>query len=248
MELFLSDLHLHESRPETTQLFLDFIAAPAQGAQCLTILGDLFEYWAGDDDIGTSLHARVCAALKSLASRGTAIRFLAGNRDFLIGAGFATASGAVLLPDLLVEAVAGTPALLLHGDTLCSDDAAYQDYRRQVRNPIFIENFLRRPLAERRAYIEEMRQRSEVEKRGKDMALMDVNADAVRQAFRDANVTRMIHGHTHRLALHRYEIDGKSCERWVLGDWGKTGNFLECDESGWRFRTWDGKQATAIRS
>ena len=248
MEIFISDLHLHESRPETTRLFFDFIAGPAQDARRLTILGDLFEYWAGDDDIGTPYHARVCAALKSLSARGTDIRLLAGNRDFLIGAGFATATGATLLPDFCIESIAGTSTLLLHGDTLCSDDVAYQDYRRQVRDPDFIENFLRRSLAERRTYIENLRERSEAEKSVKDTALMDVNDDDVRQAFRDAGVTRMIHGHIHRLALHRYDIDGKSCERWVLGDWGKTGNFLECGANGWRFFSWDGRQATAIKS
>ena len=246
MHLLISDLHLHESRPETTQLFFEFIAGPAQGAQRLTILGDLFEYWAGDDDIGPPLHARVCTSLQSLASRGTDIRFLAGNRDFLIGAGFSAATGATLLPDLCTESIANIPTLLLHGDTLCSDDVAYQSYRRQVRDPTFIENFLRRSLVERKTYIENLRQRSEAEKTLKDMAIMDVNDATVREAFRGAGVTRMIHGHTHRLALHRYEIDGKACERWVLGDWGATGNFLECDAAGWRFMAWDGRRATAI--
>jgi UDP-2,3-diacylglucosamine hydrolase len=247
MHLFISDLHLHESRPEITQLFFGFIAGPAQDAQRLTILGDLFEYWAGDDDIGTLLHAKVCAALKSLAARGINIRFLAGNRDFLIGNDFAAATGAALLPDLHLDTVAGTPTLLLHGDTLCSDDLAYQSYRRQVRDPAFIESFLRRPLAERKTYIENLRERSELEKRGKNMAIIDVNDDAVRAAFRAAGVTRMIHGHTHRLATHRYAIDGKACERWVLGDWGATGNFLECkDAVDWRFCSWDGKRASAL--
>jgi UDP-2,3-diacylglucosamine hydrolase len=246
MDLFISDLHLHKSRPEIAQLFLGFIAGPAQDAQRLTILGDLFEYWAGDDDIGTPLHAKVCAALKSLAARGVDIRFLAGNRDFLIGNDFAAATGGALLPDLHLDTVAGTPTLLLHGDTLCSDDVAYQSYRRQARDPAFIESFLRRPLAERKTYIENLRERSELEKRGKNMAIMDVNDDAVRAAFRTAGVTRMIHGHTHRLATHRYTIDGKACERWVLGDWGAAGNFLECDAAGWRFCLWDGKRASAL--
>ncbi|MFY9327526.1 MAG: UDP-2,3-diacylglucosamine diphosphatase [Georgfuchsia sp.] len=248
MQLFISDLHLHESRPETTQLFFDFIDGPAQGAQRLTILGDLFEYWAGDDDIGTPLHAKVCAALKSLTAHGIALFFMAGNRDFLIDQGFIAATGTTLLPDSCTESIAGTATLLLHGDTLCSDDVAYQNYRGQVRTEAFAESFLRRPLAERKAYIDDLRKRSEAEKRIKNMAVMDVNDNAVREAFRSAGVTRMIHGHIHRLAMHRYDIDGKSCERWVLGDWGKTGNFLECGADCWRFYSWDGKQATAIKS
>jgi UDP-2,3-diacylglucosamine hydrolase len=242
MHIFISDLHLHESRPEISQLFFDFVAGPAQDAQRLTILGDLFEYWAGDDDISTPLHSQVCTSLKSLTARGIELRFMAGNRDFLAGAGFAAATGAVLLPDLLVEPVAGTSTLLLHGDTLCTDDVEYQNYRRHIRDPAFIESFLRRPLAERKTYIENLRERSETEKGRKSMEIMDVNDAAVREAFRSADTARMIHGHTHRLATHRYNIDGKPCERWVLGDWGATGNFLECSDTDWRFCLWDSKR------
>lgn len=246
MQLFISDLHLHESRPETARLFFSFIDGPARRARQLVILGDLFEYWAGDDDIDAPLHAAVCGALKALHTGGVDIRFLAGNRDFLIGAGFSAATGATLLPDLLTHAVAGTPTLLLHGDTLCADDADYQDYRRRMRDPAFIDDFLHLPLAERKATIENLRKRSETEKRRKNTEIMDVNDNAVREAFRHAGVTRMIHGHIHRLAMHPYEIKGKSCERWVLGDWNTTGNFLECDEAGWRFRAWDGIRASAL--
>ena len=248
MDLFISDLHLHESRPEITQLFFSFIAGPARRARQLTILGDLFEYWAGDDDADTPLHAQVCAALKSLSDRGITLRFLAGNRDFLIRQGFSEATGATLLPDLIVESIAGTATLLLHGDTLCTDDTEYQKYRVQIRDAKFIETFLRRPLAERKTYIESLRQRSETEKGHKPMSIMDVNETSVRNAFSAPNVTRMIHGHTHRLATHRYEIDGKACERWVLGDWGVKGNYLECGEAGWRFCSWDGNQPTTIKS
>ena len=248
MQLFISDLHLHESRPETSQLFFDFIAGPARGATQLFILGDLFEYWAGDDDVSAPLHNRVCAALGSLTGRGIGIRLIVGNRDFLIGTGFCAATGAVLLPELHTCDIAGTPTLLLHGDTLCTDDVEYQEFRTQVRDPAFIDSFLQRPLAERKAYIENLRERSESEKRGKSAMIMDVNDDAVAAAFRSAGVARMIHGHTHRLATHRYDIDGRACERWVLGDWGTRGNFLECSAAGWRFRAWDGKSATTIKS
>lgn len=248
MHLFISDLHLHESRPEISQLFFNYVTGPAQSAGQLTILGDLFEYWAGDDDINTPLHAQVCSELKALSARGTALRFLAGNRDFLIGRDFASATGAALLPEIKTESISGTPTLLLHGDTLCTDDVEYQKFRREVRTPAFIDSFLHRPLAERKAYIEDLRQRSEREKGTKSMEIMDVNEKTVREAFHDVNVTRMIHGHTHRLATHRYDIDGRPCERWVLGDWGATGNFLECGDAGWCFFNWDGKKATAIKS
>jgi UDP-2,3-diacylglucosamine hydrolase len=131
---------------------------------------------------------------------------------------------------------------------LCTDDIEYQRYRLQVRNAAFITEFLQRPLAERKAYIENLRERSKSEKGRKSMDIMDVNDGAVREAFRSAGVTRMIHGHTHRLATHHYDIDGKACERWVLGDWGATGNFLECRATGWHFCEWDGKNARVIAS
>ena len=236
MQLFISDLHLHDSRPETSQLFFDFIAGPAQLATQLFILGDLFEYWAGDDDIPAPLHSKVCAALKSLADKKISISLIVGNRDFLIGDGFCAATGAVLLPDPDTQTIAGTPTVLLHGDTLCTDDIEYQQFRKQVHDPAFVKDFLHRSLAERKAYIENLRERSKSEKQVKSSRIMD------------ANVTRMIHGHTHRLATHHYDIDGKACERWVLGDWGKTGNYLECSFEGWRFCAWDGKRATTIRS
>lgn len=246
MDLFISDLHLHESRPEISQLFYDFVVGPAQQAKRLTILGDLFEYWAGDEDIATELHTSVCSMLRALTRRGVAVRFLPGNRDFLIGAGFLDATGATLLPDMHIEAVGGIPTLLLHGDTLCTGDTRYLEYRRTVRDAAFIRNFLNLPLAERKLTIENMRQHSESEKSQKSMEIMDVADEAVREAFRQAGVTRMIHGHTHRLAVHRYEIDDKSCQRWVLGDWGKTGNFLECMAASWRFYSWDGRHATPL--
>lgn len=247
MDLFISDLHLHESRPEISQLFFSFIAGPARQADRLTILGDLFEYWAGDEDVATDLHAQVCAALRSLTANGIPVRFLPGNRDFLIGPGFLAATGATLLPDLHVEDIGGIPTLLLHGDTLCADDAAYQQYRHMVRNPAFIDDFLKKPLQERKQIIEGMRERSETAKRLKSMEIMDVAEAVVRNAFQEAGVTRMIHGHTHRLKVHRYEIDGKNYERWVLGDWGSTGNILECDADGWHFRSWDGQRATSLK-
>jgi UDP-2,3-diacylglucosamine hydrolase len=250
MDLFISDLHLHVSRPQTTQRFIDFAAGPARDAASLTILGDLFEYWAGDDDISAPLHAHVCAAIRTLTDAGIPTRFMHGNRDLLIGEGFCTATGATLLTDPSLHPVGGIPTLLLHGDTLCTDDVDYQRYRSQVHDPAFIAAFLQRSLDDRKAFIASLRNRSETEKQAKAAMIMDVNADAVAQAFRSSGVARMIHGHTHRRARHNLMVDGRACERWVLGDWGHAndegGNFLECRRNGWAFRSWDGRRATAL--
>lgn len=235
--LFVSDLHLHPSRPETARLFRDFLSGPARSAQALFILGDLFDAWAGDDELGNSgdpFYAGLCAALRALADDGVPISFLPGNRDFLAGAGFAAATGAKLLADETVADIGGLPALLLHGDTLCTDDREYQAFRDTVRSDKWRRDFLAQPLAERHAEVEALRARSEEEKRVKPMALMDVSEAAVAKAFERWNVTRIIHGHTHRAAHHTY-ADGR--ERWVLPEWGTAGGFLACDASGCRLLT-----------
>lgn len=241
---FISDLHLCPSRPAATELLLSFLAGPAAQADALVILGDLFEYWAGDDHLSDPFNARICAAIKSVADRAIPIPvfFLAGNRDFLVGADFSRACGATLLTEPVIRDIAGKPVLLIHGDTLCTDDIDYQNFRAMVRAPQWRNEFLSRPLAERISVIEGLRQRSTVEKQHKAMALMDTNDDAVAAAFREHGVTRMIHGHTHRLARHEHSVDGKTCQRWVLGDWSDTaGNCLACDADDWQFRYWDGK-------
>ena len=243
--LFISDLHLCPSRPAATELFLSFIAGPAAQADALYILGDLFEYWAGDDHLGDPFNARVCAAIKAVVDRGIPVFFLAGNRDFLVGQGFADACGATLMTEPVIRNIAGKSALLLHGDTLCTDDVDYQNFRAMVRAPQWRDEFLSRPLAERIAVIEGLRKRSKAEKQRKPMALMDTNNDAVAATFRELGVARMIHGHTHRLSRHRHVIDGKPCQRWVLGDWADTlGNCLSCAADEWKFRYWDGKSLT----
>ena len=242
---FISDLHLCPSRPAATELFLSFLAGPATRADALYILGDLFEYWAGDDHLSDPFNARVCAAIKGIANLGIAVFFLAGNRDFLVGEDFAHACGARLLREPLIIEIAGKPVLLVHGDTLCTDDVDYQNFRAMVRAPQWRSDFLSRPLAERIAVIEGLRERSTVEKQRKSMALMDTNNAAVTAAFREHGVTRMIHGHTHRLARHEHSVDGKTCQRWVLGDWSDTaGNCLACDAGDWKFCFWDGKTLT----
>ncbi|MDD5177449.1 MAG: UDP-2,3-diacylglucosamine diphosphatase [Sterolibacterium sp.] len=233
--LFVSDLHLCSTRPAIARLFLDFLARHAKQADALYILGDLFEYWAGDDDLAEPFNARICSAIHELAESGTQVFFLPGNRDFLADADFARVSGANLLTEPHRAEIGGIATLLLHGDTLCSDDSAYQEFRCKIRSVAWRSGFLAQPLAERKSQIEALRQLSEREKRIKSAASMDVNADAVAAAMRSHGYPRLIHGHTHRLAHHEQIVDGRTCERWVLGDWYDSGNYLLCDRSGCRF-------------
>lgn len=231
--LFVSDLHLHPSRPDTVRLFGAFLAGPARTARALYVLGDLFDAWAGDDDIADPFNAEICVALKATTDAGIALFFLPGNRDFLIGEGFLAATGARLLDDETVVDIAGTPTLLLHGDTLCTDDVAYQDFRSLVRNPDWQHEFLAVPLAERKAKIEALRNRSQAAMAEKSATIMDTNNDAVLAAFNRHGALRIIHGHTHRPALHRYGTDdGRELERWVLPEWHAVGGYLACDTTG----------------
>jgi UDP-2,3-diacylglucosamine hydrolase len=232
--LFISDLHLCAERPAANDRLYRFLDTQARGAWGLYILGDLFESWVGDDELGDPLHARIAESLLSLAGQGVELFVMHGNRDFLLGDEFCRASGTRLLPEPSVVDLYGTPALLLHGDVLCTDDMDYQAFRESVRNPAWQKGFLALPLDQRRALARELRSRSERVKADKRPEIMDVNPEAVVQAFRSHDVTRMIHGHTHRPELHRYRIDGSRCERWVLPDWYETGGYLTCDAAGCR--------------
>lgn len=234
--LLVSDLHLHPSRPETARLFSGFLTGPAADAKALYILGDLFDAWAGDDDLADPFNAGICTTLKACAQAGTRLFFLPGNRDFLAGDGFTDAAGVTPIADETVVDIGGVPTLLLHGDTLCTDDREYASFRDQVRSEAWRRDFLARPLAGRKAEIETLRHRSEQEKRGKPLALMDASEAAVREAFRRHGVTRMIHGHTHRQARHEHDVDGRACIRWVLGEWDASGSALACDAAGCRWR------------
>jgi UDP-2,3-diacylglucosamine hydrolase len=235
LNLFVSDLHLSACRPETADRFVAFLAGPARPARALFILGDLFDYWAGDDDLAEPFNRRIGEALAGLTGAGTEVFFIPGNRDFLIGPAFAAATGIQLMDEPMVSDIGGMPTLLLHGDTLCTDDADYQAFRAMVRTQAWRDDFLARPLAERRARIEALRARSEGEKQTKSMAIMDVNDAAVAEAYRLHGVTRMIHGHTHRQNSHKLRVDGRACQRWVLGEWGAAGNALACDADGCRW-------------
>ena len=231
--LFISDLHLCDSRPAITNQFLRFLQQQATQAEALYILGDFFEYWAGDDDL--LHHQPVIQALCVLSDQGTRVYFMHGNRDFLTGEAFAAASGLSILPDPSQLTLYGRHVLLSHGDALCTDDIAYQAFRQQVRTPAWQQAFLQQPLSARKAQIEALRQRSEQEKSGKQESIMDVNAEAVANLLRQYDYPELlIHGHTHRPAVHHLEIDGHKTDRWVLGDWYEQGSCLIVDQDGVR--------------
>lgn len=237
MKLFVSDLHLSPRRPDTADLFVEFLTGPAREAGELYILGDLFDYWLGDDSLEEPFNRRIRDALAELTRSGICGFFMPGNRDFLIGPDFAQATGLRFLDDPSVGNVGGQPTLLLHGDTLCTGDTAYQAFRSTVRSPAWRRDFLARPLDERRRDAEALRERSESEKQVKPVELMDVAITAVTEAFRHHQVSRMIHGHTHRQARHDLLVDGRHCQRWVLGQWDDKGNILACEGDDWHWLT-----------
>lgn len=237
--LLIADLHLAPEQPGVTKRFHCFLDQIAPDARALYILGDLFEAWPGDDFADHPYAADILAGLRRLRERGTALRVLHGNRDFLLGPGFTDRTGADLLPDPSRVDLHGTPTLLLHGDSLCTDDVAYQTVRAQVRDPAWQASLLARPLPERLALARQYRAQSETDKAGKALDIMDVNQAAVRQAFRDHACPRMIHGHTHRPARHPLTVDGLAVERWVLPDWtAERGGYLRCDAEGCRALPW----------
>ena len=203
------------------------------GADALYILGDLFEYWVGDDSLALPLPARAAAALKDTAAR-TPTYFMHGNRDFLVAQRFADATGVRLLEDPTLVELYGTRVALLHGDTLCTDDAAYQAFRAKVRDPAWQAAALAQPLGTRVAIAQQMRLESEGAKQGKASGIMDVAPPAVEHAFRQCRCTLMIHGHTHRPGRHGYVVDGRECVRWVLPDWYERGGYLEVSPEGVR--------------
>lgn len=230
--LFISDLHLSADQPHSMAEFRQFITGIAPHADALYILGDLFEYWAGDDHLEDPFHAEVAAALASLAHHRTPVYLLRGNRDLLMGQVLAEACHATLLDDPVQIDLYGVPTLLTHGDTLCTDDLEYQRYRAMVRDEEFQRRFLAQPLMERKEYIAGLRARSMAEKQVKDEAVMDVNDEAVAALLREFDYPRLIHGHTHRPARHEHLVDGHRCERWVLADWHEQGSALRVDAMG----------------
>jgi UDP-2,3-diacylglucosamine hydrolase len=230
--LFVSDLHLAAERPHICDVFFDFVAGTAAQADALYILGDLFEYWIGDDDLDEPLNAAVAKALAAVSARGVAVYFLHGNRDFLVGQEFAARAKATLIPDPTVVDLYGARTLLMHGDTLCTDDVDYQKFRATARNPKFQADFLAQPVAARRARVGQLRELNAQAKQAKSAEIMDVSSATVEDTLRQFDYPRLVHGHTHRPAHHVHLVDGHTCERWVLNDWYERGGYLRCDAKG----------------
>lgn len=230
--IFVSDLHLCADRPHINRQFFDFIANIASRAEALYILGDLFEYWIGDDDLDEPLNAAVADALGTLAARRVRLHLMQGNRDVLLGPVFARRCHAELMAEPVLLDLYGTPTLLMHGDTLCTDDADYQNFRAYARDPRNQARFLAQPLATRREQMLGMRVESEHSKQEKSAQIMDVATTAVERTLREFGYPRLIHGHTHRPARHVHQVDGHACERWVLNDWYQRGGYLSCDRNG----------------
>lgn len=235
--LFLADLHLDDARPHITRLFERYLAGPeARQANALYILGDLVEAWIGDDD-DAELPGRIARAIHALADHGVPVYFMHGNRDFLMGHDFADRAGMTLIEeDAVVHDIEGTPTLLMHGDTLCTDDVEYQQVRSRVRTPQWKAQVLATPLDARRALAARSRDESRSHTGSTDETIMDVNQGAVEQAMRQAGVTRLIHGHTHRPAIHDFTLDGQAAQRIVLGDWYEQGSALSVDGDNIRLR------------
>lgn len=223
--LFISDLHLDASRPHITDLFVDFVRNEAVHARALYILGDLFEAWIGDDNDDETAN-QVADALAHLHARGVPCFFIHGNRDFLLGDAYARRARMTLLPDPSVVEIEGERVLLMHGDTLCTDDAPYQAFRAQSHTPAWQRAFLGKAIVERRAFAQKARAESQRYTRSIPDAITDVNLEAVLRSFRSHGARRFIHGHTHRPAVHSFEFDGMPAERIVLGDWYEQGNVL----------------------
>ena len=225
--LFISDLHLCAERPHINALFTRFLDEVARDAKALYILGDLFEYWLGDDQLDHDPLARAVASqLANTAGRGTLVYFMHGNRDFLIGERFAKEACLTLLPDPWSIVLDDQRILLMHGDTLCTDDVAYQQFRAQVRAPLWQTNILGKSYTERSQLARTIRSRSDVEKSMKADAIMDVNAAAVAATLENYGYPVMIHCHTHRPAKHELSVNGHQCTRWVLPDWHDHGGYL----------------------
>ncbi|MEO6925609.1 MAG: UDP-2,3-diacylglucosamine diphosphatase [Rhodanobacter sp.] len=230
--LLIADLHLDPARPQITELFENYLASDeVRHADALYILGDLVEAWIGDDD-DAELPRRIAEATRAVRDAGVPVYFMVGNRDFLLGEAFAARAGMTLLDDGVVHDIHGRPTLLMHGDVLCTDDVAYQAVRRQVRTPEWQAQILSMPLEARRAFAAKARQDSKAHTGSTMESIMDVNAEAVAETMRKAGVTRLIHGHTHRPAVHELDLDGNAAERIVLGDWYEHGSVLRVDQDG----------------
>ncbi len=229
--LFISDLHLDAAHPEIGEQFLAFLAGPARSAEALYILGDLFEAWIGDDD-PSEYYAGMKAAIRALSDSGVPVYFMHGNRDFMIGPRFAEETGITLLSDPHALDLHGEKVLLSHGDFLCTDDAEYQQVRAMTRNPEWQAMMLAKSVEERIAFARQAREQSAAHGEAANMQIMDVNPGAVVSAMRDHGCDILLHGHTHRPAVHPFHVDGRPVHRIVLGDWYEQGSMVEWDADG----------------
>lgn len=223
--LFISDLHLDEHLPQVTQLLEDFVNSEVADAEAVYILGDLFEAWVGDDD-DRPVTLSFISILKKATSSGTPVYIMHGNRDFLLGEQFCKLTGITMIDDPTVIQLDGKPVLLMHGDSLCTDDVEHQQSRTLIRGKEWQQAFLAKPLPERIELAKHYRQMSRAHMQDKPDAIMDVNEQAVIDAMRQHGVDELIHGHTHRPAIHILDIDGKPARRIVLGDWHDKGSVL----------------------
>ncbi|MGU3413272.1 UDP-2,3-diacylglucosamine diphosphatase [Enterobacteriaceae bacterium C34A] len=224
--LFIADLHLQTEEPAITAGFLRFLRGEARSADALYILGDLFEAWIGDDD-PEPLHHEMAREIKALVESGVPCYFIRGNRDFLLGKRFAAESGMILLPEEQLLELYGRPVLILHGDTLCTDDAGYQAFRAKVHQPWLQKLFLALPLFIRRKIAARMRDGSKAANSHKSMNIMDVNPQAVVDVMEKHQVQWLIHGHTHRPAVHELSANGQPAFRVVLGAWHEEGSMVK---------------------
>ncbi len=225
---FISDLHLEEKRPDITQAFLNFMDAIQDQAEQLYILGDFFEAWIGDDE-NTELQVSIKSRLKAFTEAGKPLYFMHGNRDFLIGKLFEEETGAKILDDPTTVELAGEQVLLMHGDSLCTGDTSYMKFRATIRNPAFLEPFLKRPIEERKITAQQLRAMSQANNQGKSQEIMDVTPDEVIKEMAAHQVKTLIHGHTHRPMTHDIDLNGESARRVVLGDWDSHVWYLRID-------------------
>ncbi|WP_313456728.1 UDP-2,3-diacylglucosamine diphosphatase [Pseudomonas sp.] len=238
MILLISDLHLQEERPDITRAFLDLLDGRARHAKALYILGDFFEAWIGDDAM-TAFQLSICQALRQLSDSGTAVYLMHGNRDFLIGADFCRAAGCTLLADPSVVELGGEAVLLMHGDTLCTRDVGYMKMRRYLRNPVSLWILRHLPLATRQKLARKLRNESRAQVRAKATDIVDVTPEQVPRVMAAHGVRTLVHGHTHRPAIHKLMVDGEPARRIVLGDWDRHGWTLQVDEQGFALEPFD---------
>ncbi|MEE3635990.1 UDP-2,3-diacylglucosamine diphosphatase [Pseudomonas sp. AL 58] len=233
MILLISDLHLQEERPDITRAFLDLLEGRARQAQALYILGDFFEAWIGDDAM-TPYQASICQALRALSDSGTQIFLMHGNRDFLIGQAFCKAADCTLLNDPCVVEMGGEPVLLMHGDSLCTRDLAYMKLRRYLRNPLSLWVLRHLPLSTRQKLAGKLRSESRTQTRMKANDIVDVTPEEVPRVMQQHGVRTLVHGHTHRPAIHKLALGNTPARRIVLGDWDRQGWALQVDEQGFQ--------------